>query len=110
MKINIIDLLNMISKHEKIPKTIKYYGNIYEYIEENEFYYDVNGSSLYREFCGDGNCLDDEVEIIEEDKTIKKIGKIYDGFNDSYYYTCLVKIVQKVDEVIDAINELKADE
>ena len=32
--------------------------------------------------------LNDEVEIIEEEKEIEKIGKIYDGFTDSYYDTC----------------------
>lgn len=39
----------------------------------------------------------------------EKLGKIYDGFSDSYYDTCLVKIAQKVDEVIDAVNKLKVD-
>lgn len=49
-------------------------------------------------------------EIAEENKQIEKLGKIYDGFSDSYYDTCLVKIAQKVDEVIDAVNKLKVDD
>ena len=73
MKIKIIDLLNIIADREKTPKIIKYYGNIYEYDGENEFYYNDNGASLYREFYVNGNCLNDEVEIIEEDKQIEKI-------------------------------------
>ena len=48
------------------------------------------------------------VEIIEE-KEIEKIGKIYDGFTDSYYDTCLETTIKKVDEIIDVVNKLKKE-
>lgn len=45
----------------------------------------------------------------EEEKEIEKIGKIYDGFTDSYYDTCLEKTIKKVDELVDEINKLKKE-
>ena len=108
MKIKIIDLFNKIANNEKVPKKIRYFGEIYEYSEEMKFYYQ-NGFSMYRDFFTEGNCLNDEVEIIEEEKEIEKIGKIYDGFTDSYYDTCLETTIKKVDELVDEINKLKKE-
>ena len=108
MKIKIIDLFNKIANNEKVPKKIRYFGQIYEYSEEMKFYYQ-NGFSMYRDFFTEGNCLNDEVEIIEEEKEMEKIGKIYDGFTDSYYDTCLEKTIKKVDELVDEINKLKKE-
>ena len=108
MKIKIIDLLIKIAKDEEVPKKIKYFGEIYEYSEDMKFYYQ-NGFSMYRDFFTEGNCLNDEVEIIEEEKEIEKIGKIYDGFTDSYYDTCLETTIKKVDEIIDVVNKLKKE-
>ena len=109
MKIKIIDLFNKIANNEEVPKKIRYFCQIYEYSENMKFYYQ-NGFSMYRDFFTEGNCLNDEVEIIEEDKKIEKLSIICDGFNDSYYDTCLVKIAQKVDEIIDAVNKLEESE
>ncbi len=108
MKIKIIDLFNKIANDEEVPKKIKYFGEIYEYSEDMKFYYQ-NGFSMYRDFFTEGNCLNDEVEIIEEEKEIEKIGKIYDGFTDSYYDTCLETTIKKVDEIIDVVNKLKKE-
>ena len=108
MKIKIIDLFNKIANNEKVPKKIKYFGEIYEYSEDMKFYYQ-NGFSMYRDFFTEGNCLNDEVEIIEEEKEIEKIGKIYDGFTDSYYDTFLETTIKKVDEIIDVVNKLKKE-
>ena len=108
MKIKIIDLFNKIANDEEVPKKIKYFGEIYEYSEDMKFYYQ-NDFSMYRDFFTEGNCLNDEVEILEEEKEIEKIGKIYDGFTDSYYDTCLEKTIKKVDELVDEINKLKKE-
>ena len=108
MKIKIIDLFNKIVNNDEVPKKIRYFGEIYEYSEEMKFYYQ-NGFSMYRDFFTEGNCLNDEVEIIEEEKEIEKIGEIYDGFTDSYYDTCLETTIKKVDEIIDVVNKLKKE-
>ena len=54
MKVKIIDLFNKIANNEKLPKKIRYFGEIYEYSEEMKFYYQ-NGFSMYRDFFTEGN-------------------------------------------------------
>ena len=106
MKIKLIDLLNMHARNEEMPKKIKFMYIEFQYDDEHGAYYDEDYNMLEERFTLFGK-LNNEVEIIEEDKQIEKLGKIYDGFSDSYYDTCLIKIAQKVDEVIDAINKIK---
>ena len=98
----VIDLLNKIANGEEVPKKIKCLGIIHEYCEINKFYYTEGGSSLYREMFTEGNCLDDEIEIIEEDKEIRKLPpyKYEDEVTKLY-------LAQKIDELIDEINKLK---
>lgn len=102
MKIKMIDLLNKIANNEEVPKKIRYFGQIYEYSEEMKFYYQ-NRFSMYRDFYAEGNCLNDEVEIIEEDK---KIEFLRTTTNDKV----LVEFKDKINEVIDALNKLKVDD
>ena len=115
MKIKIIDLFNKIANNEKVPNHIisnnvvfHYDDNVQDY--ENDFEY------LFRDsFSNFGRSEDflnievEEVEIIEEEKEIEKIGKIYDGFTDSYYDTCLETTIKKVDELVDEVNKLKKE-
>lgn len=110
MKIKIIDLLIKIAK-EEAPKKIRYQSKIWNYCKDTQDYTD--GTSY---LIADGvdyvykpKFLNDEVEIIEEEKEIEKIGKIYDGFTDSYYDTCLETTIKKVDEIIDVVNKLKKE-
>lgn len=99
----IIDLLNKIANGEEVPKKIKWQGQIYEYSRNDRFYYQ-NSWSMYRDFYTEGNCLNDEVEIIEEPKTIEHCLKS-DRFlrnEDEIEY-----LRTKIDELIDEINNLK---
>lgn len=105
MKITIYELLGLV-KDGKAPKKIKYDGTIYEYSENDDFYY-WEGLSLYREFTTNGNCLDKEVEIIEESKKIEKINRNrYPGTD----IDPLDDILDKLDELIDEINNLKEND
>lgn len=99
----IIDLLVKIANGEEAPKKIKWQGQIYEYSRSNRFYYQ-NSWSMYRDFYTEGNCLNDEVEIIEEPKKIKKINR--DRYNGTDIDP-LDDIFDKLDELIDEINNLK---
>ena len=67
MKIKIIDLLNKIANDEEVPKKIKWLGQTYEYNHNDRFYYQ-NGWSMYIDFYTEGNCLNDEVEILDEEE------------------------------------------
>ena len=115
MKIKIIDLFNKIANNEKVPKHIILNNVVFHYDDdvqdyENDFEY------LFRDSFSNFDRSEDflnieveEVEIIEEEKEIEKIGEIYDGFTDSYYDTCLETIIKKVDEIIDVVNKLKKE-
>ena len=101
----VIDLLNKIANNEEVPKKIKYLGIIHEYCEINKFYYTEDGSSLYREMFTEGNCLDDEIEIIEEDKEIEEINFITE--HDSFSTIDQYKLQETINKIIRAVNELK---
>lgn len=108
MKIKIIDLLNKIANNEEVPKKIKWQGQIYEYSCSNRFYYQ-NSWSMYRDFDTEGNCLNDEVEIIEEPKKIEKLDYKYVNTygNVSQHRKSEEPLIDKINELIDEINNLK---
>lgn len=107
MKITIYELLGLV-KDGKAPKKIRYDGTIYEYSENDDFYY-WKGLSLYREFATNGNCLDNEVEIIEEPKKIDKINIEY--FDDERYTPekRLDVCMNYINTLVDEINNLKKE-
>ena len=73
----IIDLLNKMAKGEELPKKIRYNFKTYFY---NNFTQDYGLFNDYLENnYGLSNCLNDEVEILEEKKIPEKI-------NNSYYH------------------------
>lgn len=80
--------------------------------ENDDFYY-WEGLSLYREFATNGNCLDNEVEIIEEDKMIEKITvreKTLGFPNGEWTARNMDKAFAiKINELIDEINNLKKE-
>lgn len=106
----IIDLLNKIANGEEVPKKIKWKGQIYEYSRNDRFYYQ-NSWSMYRDFYTEGNCLNDEVEIIEEPKKIEKIivrEKTLGFPNGEWAARNMDKAFAiKINELIDKINKLK---
>lgn len=106
MKITMYELLGLV-KDGKAPKKIKYDGTIYEYNERVDFYY-WKESSLYREFATNGNCLDKEVEIIEEPKKIEyeKIEEL--SCNDyDFEKKTINSLIKNQRKLIDEINNLK---
>lgn len=100
--ISVYELLGLI-KDEKAPKKIKVLYDFYEYDKYNEFYYNEDGYSLYRSFYEEGNALDIEVEILEEDKPIiEKIEiKKYNFHNDNHS-----KLLKNQEQLSNKLNEL----
>ena len=117
MKITIYELLRLI-KDGKAPKKIKYKNNIYEYDGETQNY--CSPINMIWDFLIGEDIvalLNDEVEIIEEDKKIEKI-EIYEDEDGHYflnnrynkiYIRCDETdfMVDKFNELIDEINNLK---
>lgn len=100
-KIKIIDLLNMISKGEEVPKKIKYNKKIYEYSQKDNRYHNVEGGLDLSSIFGDYNFnyLNDEIEIIEEKP--KKLTHL--DFADK------VAVGNKINEIIDYLLEKESD-
>jgi hypothetical protein len=104
----VIDLLNKIANGEEVPKKIKYDDEIFIYDNQIDKYWNIdNTNNLYdilSRFVG--IALNDEVEVIEEDKKIEKI--------DVNYLQTIKKwkrakiLGSKINEIIDVIN--KGDE
>lgn len=113
----VIDLLNKIANGEEVPKKIKfnhenwiYYGNQYiNPLEGKEKYKSLLARYTYK-------IMDDEVEVIEEDKDIEKLKIEQDG--STYYIKnehgtkCYLTkhsylIGDKVNELINEVNKLK---
>ena len=110
----IIDLLNKIANDEEVPEKIKYNDKIFiydgfSYIYENKTFDEYN---RLEEFIFYSSDLNDEVEIIEEDKKIEKL-KLYTFASDNL--VMLIEMlndlnkehVNKINEIIDYLEENK---
>ena len=110
--IKVIDLLNMIAKGEEMPMIIKWIGVKFNYI--NGDYKNDNNCSLFRHDM-QGNTyslldmLNDEVEIMEEDKKIEKLITLsgYDSSSMHRHYEKINEVSNKINELIDIVNDLK---
>lgn len=98
----IIDLLNKIANGEEVPKKIKLDNYVFEFNKTYEQYHNKYETNLL-EHISDYNYsgLNDEVEIIEEDKDIKKLNAKYTSQIGK------LELANKIDELIDEVNKLK---
>lgn len=114
-KVKIIDLLNKIANGEELPKKIKWDDMIFTLgiIREVPTLKTANNIDII-EFIR-ARYLNDEVEIIEEDKEIEKIPKekideyLWEYRGDEVYGLKLFVaniLNDKLNEVIDAVNKL----
>ena len=104
----VIDLLNKIANGEEKPKKVSINAGIHGidtwvYDEHYEDY--KNGADVMLLDSGmTTNHLNDEVEIIEEDKKIKRLklnnSDLWTGKTDTNL------IVEKINEIIDKLNEM----
>jgi heat shock protein HspQ len=99
----IIDLLNKIANGEEIPKKIRIQGEyIFELSKDFEHYYYNENLEITDLLNHNFSNLNDEVEIIEEDKKIEKL-----------YHCCMESdnsqisiLVANINMLSDKINEL----
>lgn len=117
MKITIYELLGLV-KDGKAPKKIKYEGEIWEYDSSVQDYMNEDGNKyLFANIFGmkTKRTLNCEVEIIEEPKKIEKIDEILMiddlippcGENDIKMWKNIIIQQNKINELIDEINNLK---
>lgn len=109
----VIDLLNKIANGEEVPKEIKYDGLKWNF-EEDKLYYSDN--IWLDDYCNLSQCLNDEVEIIGEDKKIEKIKILNcDNYVKKENYETILTMQEialdiqtlrhKLDEIIDYLEE-----
>lgn len=101
----VIDLLNKIAKGEEVPKTLIYDKDTYTYnCECCDYIGNREKNWLFDDFSIPA-IINDEVEVIEEDKKIEKIPK-KDKNGDIYLYSSEgLEIIDKINEIIDKINK-----
>lgn len=108
-KIKVIDLLNIISNGEEVPKKIKWQDTEYEYDSGCKNY--VND---YEDLLSviDGTNYSDEIEIIHKNKEIKKLPyysleKIQKAKNKEEHYKRRIELIEKrVEDYHNKINEI----
>jgi hypothetical protein len=102
-----IDILNGIATGEIKPgfKIKKENGDIYEYIEGANYFRNVE-DKMYVWTLGYFSNLNNEIEIVEEDKKIEKL-------NEEIYHdepALIDDMAHKINEIIDKIEELESKE
>ena len=109
--IKIIDLLYKIANGEEVPKKIKYRNNIYEY--EGSDYFGNDIGYLFERYNLTA-ILNDEVEILEEEKKLpEKLEKYYDylddGSNSGHYFENILKLSEHGESEITEAESLMVD-
>lgn len=102
----VIDLLNKIAKGEEVPKEIVYNTRIFRYNEYNKCYiWNCDGDEFYLStYYRLESILNDEIEIIEEEKEIEELSLLGDP-----RVTCKNEIINKINELVREVNKLKKE-
>lgn len=101
----VIDLLNKIANGEEVPNKFKFAHQTFR--KEGSCYIDEDGDSITYSIFNDFSNINDEIEIIEEDKPINKL-KLYTNYEileDNIRTTR--EICFKINEIIDRLNKLE---
>ena len=122
----VIDLLNKIVNGEAVPKMIYYGAKTYHYNNYNHSYIHYNIMDKEEYLTTNyriEQILNDEIEIIEEDKQIEKIEINYArDIEEKIFYEesdkpnhCILGdagtelLINKINEIIDKLNKLKKE-
>ena len=114
-KIRVIDLLNKIANGEEVPKKIKHGATVFilDYFStENKEtqYISENYKKVLLEGLSTTMCLNDEVEIIEEEKEIEKLNLDTDELKGKETVRSIDYLLEgKINELIDVLNSIKKE-
>ena len=106
----IIELLNKIANGEEVPKKIRLGNNpdIFYYKKDINSYKSCNGEYLISEWLFNSKRLNEEVEILEEEKKIEHIENYVD-FANSTEDSKFDYLYEMISRLIDEVNKLKDD-
>ena len=112
-KLRVIDLLNKIANGEEVP-TFRYLDRTFRYNKEEKWFDDINDISYCRTGFGCDE-LNDEVEIIEEDKKIDKITNMncidvidsncYEKYSNKAIALDINTLRHQINKIIDYLEE-----
>ena len=104
MKITIVDIINMLAKGEETPKYIRYFNKV-----QSEWLVMLVGKeNIIARLNENAIFLNDEVDIIKEEKEIEKLNLDTDELLKNVVITAQDYVIEgKINELIDAVNELK---
>lgn len=108
----VIDLFELMLER-KAPKKIKILGKTMRFVETAEWgdYLEIDGCSKLSDFRLI-DCLNDEIEIIEEDKEIEELHDYAGKYNDDVVYVWENNeriLKDKINELIREVNKLKKE-
>lgn len=99
----IIELLNKIANGEEVPKKIKIKDEIWVYDDDIDYKTSDDSGYLFEVYTRlNKDDLNEEVEIIEEDKKIEKIPMVNE-FESNIVSHNQTRI--KINEIIDKLNK-----
>ena len=102
---SIIDLLNNIANGEELPQKINYDGRIYNY--EDRDYFSSDYGYLFDRYNVSG-MLNDEVEILEEEKKIPEKLDIKDIYSCDDYQQIHINFKSTWNKINSIIDYLKS--
>ena len=109
----VIDLLNKIANNEEVPEKIYYKGNVYYQVGSTEYnnqcYENCEiDTDEWKFLCAIEN-LNDDLGLIQDNEINKdnEIEKMTDPYFDYPNSTLYDRIRNKINEIIDVINEMK---
>lgn len=111
----VIDLLNIwVKDRSKLPKKIKIDNKVFEYDRGCNLYENSDTECyLIQNYLNCAEKLNEEVEVIEENKEIKELNKIsYDEFKytDTKHRFDLTNIeYDKINELVRAVNKINKE-
>lgn len=102
----VIELLNRIANEEELPKKIRFNNIEWNrvYGEKNVCYIDEYDNDFFLHFFRNNLdfTLNDEIEIIEKPKNIKKLDE-----NNTNVLTNIIENRKKINEIIDKLNSME---
>ena len=104
----VIDVLNRIANGEELPNKIRFdnieWNRVYG--EKNVYYIDEYDNDFFLHFFRNNLnfTLNDEIEIIEKPKNIKKLDE-----NNTNVLTNIIENRKKINEIIDKLNEMEKE-
>ena len=101
MKITIVDIISMLAKEEETPKYIRYFNKV----QREWLVMLVCKENIIARLNENAIFLNDEVDIIEEEKEIEKLYPTETGMTTRAPGS--FELMNKINELIDVVNRLK---